>query len=101
MKCSKCGNEFEGNFCPNCGAPADSTDANNQAPLQQQYVPRTTAHPFWDKIVTCKTCGKQIAKTAQRCPYCGARQHQGALTACYLIVIFTIIAIFYIIGHNL
>lgn len=24
MKCSKCGNEFEGNYCPNCGAPANA-----------------------------------------------------------------------------
>ena len=22
MKCPRCGNDFEGNFCPNCGAPA-------------------------------------------------------------------------------
>lgn len=22
MRCGKCGNEFEGNFCPNCGKPA-------------------------------------------------------------------------------
>lgn len=24
MKCSKCGTEFSGNFCPNCGSPANS-----------------------------------------------------------------------------
>lgn len=24
VKCQKCGHEFEGNFCPNCGAPAQS-----------------------------------------------------------------------------
>ena len=26
MKCKKCGKEFEGKFCPNCGTPADSDD---------------------------------------------------------------------------
>lgn len=26
MKCNQCGTEFEGKFCPNCGAPAPSTD---------------------------------------------------------------------------
>lgn len=95
MKCSKCGIEYTGNFCPNCGTPT-----NQISQEAKQYSPKTTATPFWDKIVTCKTCGKQIAKTAQRCPYCGARQHQGALTACYLIVIFTVIAVVYIIAHS-
>jgi DNA-directed RNA polymerase subunit RPC12/RpoP len=97
VKCSKCGTEFSGNFCPNCGTPVSEISK----PQTQPYSPKTTANPFWDKMVVCKTCGKQIAKTAQRCPYCGARQHQGALTACYLIVIFAVIAIIYIIVHSL
>ena len=54
---------------------------------------------MFDKMVTCKTCGKQIAKTAKRCPHCGARQHQVALTFVYLIVIAMIIAVFLIIGQ--
>lgn len=29
MKCSKCGTEFEGNFCPNCGNSA-LTSSNNE-----------------------------------------------------------------------
>jgi RNA polymerase subunit RPABC4/transcription elongation factor Spt4 len=96
MKCSKCGNEFDGNFCPNCGSPASETDS----PQVRKYSPKATTRPFWDKMVTCKTCRKQIAKTAKRCPYCGAKQHQGALTACYLIVIFTVISVFWIIGSS-
>lgn len=43
------------------------------------------------KLVACKSCGADIAKTASRCPQCGARQHQVALTACILIIIFTVI----------
>lgn len=38
MKCKKCGQEFDGKFCPNCGTPADSSadgPAQNQ-PLQPQ-----------------------------------------------------------------
>jgi rRNA maturation endonuclease Nob1 len=27
MKCNKCGNEFEGNFCPNCGEPAKELES--------------------------------------------------------------------------
>lgn len=46
-----------------------------------------------NKMVVCKTCGAQIAKTANRCPNCGAQQHQAALTACALIIVFTFILI--------
>lgn len=49
------------------------------------------------KMIKCKSCGAEIAKTANRCPHCGARQHQVALTACYLIVILTAVIIFFII----
>ena len=34
MKCNQCGTQFEGKFCPNCGAPAQSeTPAVEQAPV--------------------------------------------------------------------
>ena len=95
VKCSKCGTEFSGNFCPNCGMPMDE---KSQPPMQD--YPKCTANPFWDKIVTCKTCGHKIAKTANRCPYCGARQHQGALTACYLIIVIFIATVFYILFNT-
>lgn len=45
------------------------------------------------KLVKCKTCGADIAKTAKRCPKCGAQQHILALTMCYLIVLAMIYAI--------
>lgn len=44
------------------------------------------------KMVKCKTCGAEIAKTANRCPKCGARQHQLALSICAIIVVLTIFA---------
>lgn len=49
------------------------------------------------KLVTCKSCGKEIAKTANRCPHCGARQHQVAMTFVYLIILAAIIAIAYVL----
>lgn len=49
------------------------------------------------KIVKCKTCGAEIAKTANRCPNCGAQQHIAALTAVYLISFATIAGVLYII----
>lgn len=42
------------------------------------------------KMVKCKSCGSEIAKSAQKCPNCGAKQHQGALTAAGLIIVATI-----------
>lgn len=50
-----------------------------------------------DKLVKCRTCGAEIAKTANRCPKCGAQQHIVALTACYLIALAAIGAILSII----
>ena len=29
------------------------------------------------KLIACKTCGKEIAKSAKSCPHCGARQGLG------------------------
>ena len=45
------------------------------------------------RLVKCKACGKEIAKTANRCPFCGARQHQVAMTFVWLIIFGTIIAV--------
>lgn len=30
MKCKKCGNEFEGKFCPECGEPAEQTTSQQE-----------------------------------------------------------------------
>lgn len=36
MKCNQCGTEFEGKFCPNCGAPASNANTTaEQQPVQQ------------------------------------------------------------------
>ena len=45
------------------------------------------------KIVRCKTCGSEIAKTAKRCPHCGAS------SICSVIVVLVIIAIFLIVKN--
>lgn len=29
------------------------------------------------KLITCKTCGKEVAKSAKKCPHCGARLKMG------------------------
>ena len=45
MKCSNCGMEFEGNFCPECGTPAQKT------------------------VIKCPNCGTEFK--GNFCPQCG------------------------------
>lgn len=45
MKCTKCGTEYEGKFCPECGQPSSGAK------------------------VTCKSCGSEF--TGSFCPNCG------------------------------
>lgn len=53
------------------------------------------------KMVKCRACGAEIAKSAKRCPHCGAQQHILALSLCWIIVAITIFAIISIIrGGN-
>ena len=49
------------------------------------------------KMVKCKTCGADIAKTAKTCPHCGARRRAG-IGRGILGTILLIIGIFIIIG---
>ena len=42
------------------------------------------------KLIRCKTCGAEIAKTAKTCPNCGARQHIGAYVACIIVIFITL-----------
>ena len=50
------------------------------------------------KLVRCKTCGGQIAKSAKVCPHCGAKQHQGVYAVCAVIAIITLVLCVIIIG---
>lgn len=52
MKCGKCGKNYEGNFCPECGTPANT----------QVYD---------SKIKICPNCGSKLLSKAIRCPNCG------------------------------
>lgn len=52
------------------------------------------------RLVKCKTCGAEIARSANRCPNCGAQQHTGAYIACFVIIIITIIAIAIILSGS-
>ena len=42
--CTKCGTQFEGRFCPNCGTPADAAAAGATSP---NAPPQTTPPPVF------------------------------------------------------
>lgn len=52
------------------------------------------------KLVKCKTCGQMIAKTANRCPHCGAQQHTVALSICAVIIVLTVVLCVMVIGSS-
>lgn len=52
------------------------------------------------KMVKCKTCGQDIAKTARVCPSCGAKQHNLALSICAIIIVLTIILCVAVIANG-
>ena len=43
------------------------------------------------KMVTCKTCGQEIAKSAKVCPNCGANQKGGKLKTILIVVVALIV----------
>lgn len=45
MKCSHCGAEYEGNFCPECGARAESQSPATPPPIQQPTANRQNPVP--------------------------------------------------------
>lgn len=52
------------------------------------------------KLVKCKTCGAEIAKTAKTCPHCGAKQHTVALSICAVLVVLMIFSCIGIIATS-
>ena len=47
--------------------------------MEQNQVAQAPATPpvTNNKLTTCKTCGAQIAKSAKKCPSCGAKNKSG------------------------
>lgn len=50
-----------------------------------------------NKFKKCKTCGSQIAKSANSCPNCGAKQDQGVYAVCVLIIILAIVSCIFVV----
>ena len=53
------------------------------------------------KMVKCKTCKQEIARTAKTCPHCGARQHQGVYAICTLILVLTMLLVVFVVAFSI
>ena len=50
-----------------------------------------------NKLITCKTCGVEIAKNAKVCPSCGAKNKRGKKKWFFLILLLLIVVVFFAI----
>lgn len=71
MRCEKCGNEFEGNFCPECGTA--SSDVKNicsgcGTEFEGNFCPNC-GKPAGEETVRCSFCGAEVKGSF--CPNCG------------------------------
>lgn len=71
MKCSKCGQEFSGNFCPNCGTSVQMPSA--QQPPAQPYQQPAVQQPVPQYQQPAQTYPQQ---GGIRCPRCGSTNLQ-------------------------
>ena len=53
-----------------------------------------------EKLVTCKACGQQIAKSAKKCPHCGAKNKKGAPILLGIIAVIVLIALIASAGND-
>ncbi len=50
------------------------------------------------KLIACKSCGHEVAKSAKKCPSCGAKLKMGCLIKSFILLLIILIVVPYIIG---
>lgn len=61
MKCSKCGAEFQGKFCPECGAKAENEEPLTPPPIQEETNTKQDIPPAFNTKIAEKN-GKHKSK---------------------------------------
>lgn len=80
MKCTKCGTEFDTNFCPNCGNPVSTEDTAVNANIAQNSQAEMTS--------------TESAQTAQPTP-----QRKSRSKLILILVILAVIAVAFSVNH--
>lgn len=62
MKCSQCGTDFEGKFCPECGARVEASTQPTPSPANQEEQPRYQQIPI-------ETSRKKSKKSKKKKPF--------------------------------
>ena len=53
-----------------------------------------------EKLINCKACGQEVAKSAKKCPHCGAKNKNSAPILLSIIVGIVLIAIIASAGND-
>lgn len=76
MKCSKCGFEFEGNFCAQCGTPAICEKTPTEIHKKEGRYCTNCGEAIKGRI--CLRCGVKNNTTHKYCYYCGTPMEERA-----------------------
>lgn len=50
------------------------------------------------KMIACKTCGQEIAKSAKACPHCGAKNNTMSVFSVILMIFVVFVTVFLVVG---
>lgn len=74
MNCPKCGsqNDDDAKLCYRCYTPLKVSQFSKLKSLPEANIPRQSKPQKFQNLIRCKDCGKEVSKSADKCPHCGA-----------------------------
>ncbi len=74
MNCPKCGsqNDDDAKLCYRCYTPLKVSQFSKPKSLPEPNIPRQSKPQKFPNLIRCKDCGKEVSKSADKCPHCGA-----------------------------